>query len=250
MSCPLTVIRFDNVSKSFSRHHGHKLLREHLSGLFGRADRSVFYALKGVSFEVERGESLAVVGHNGAGKSTLLGLVAGLSEPDGGVVHVNGRIAALLELGSGFHVDLTGKENVWLNASLLGLSRKKTEACFDSIVEFSGIGDFINEPLRTYSTGMVMRLAFSTAVNVDPDILLIDEVLAVGDASFQTKCYEKLRDFRRAGKTLLAVSHGHAMVRELCDRSIWLDHGQLIMSGTVDEVFEAYSGSKSAASAV
>jgi ABC-type polysaccharide/polyol phosphate transport system ATPase subunit len=244
MSRSASVIRFDSVSKTFSRHKGHMLLREYLAGLFRSGSRDHFHALKNVSFEVETGESLAVIGHNGAGKSTLLSLVAGLYQPDGGVVSVNGRIAALLELGSGFHGDLTGRENVRLNAALLGLSRKKTEACFDSIVEFSGIGDFIDEPLRTYSSGMVMRLAFSVAVNVDPDILLIDEVLAVGDAVFQAKCFEKLRQFHRAGRTLLAVSHGHAMIRELCHRAIWLDHGQVVMLGVLDDVLEAYTSSQ------
>src|SRR5262249_42903643 len=156
---------------------------------------------------------MAVVGPNGAGKSTLLGLVAGLSSPDSGTVSVNGRVAALLELGSGFHPDLTGSENVHLNASLLGLSRKRTSQLFDEIADFSGIGEFIDEPLRTYSTGMTMRLAFSVAIHMDPEILLIDEVLAVGDAAFQVKCFEKIRQFRQAGKTLLCVSHASGMVQ-------------------------------------
>jgi lipopolysaccharide transport system ATP-binding protein len=183
-----------------------------------------------------------VVGNNGAGKSTLLSLVAGLSRPDEGTVEVNGQVAALLELGSGFHPYLTGRENVRLNASLLGLSRQRTGELFEQIVEFSGIGEFIDEPLRTYSSGMVMRLAFSVAVTIDPEILLIDEVLAVGDAAFQAKCFDKIREFRHAGKTMVCVSHASGMVRELCDQAIWLDHGELIMSGTVAEVTEAYAG--------
>jgi len=246
----MSVIRFHDVSKSFSRHGGHMLLREHLVALYRRAHRKRFYALKHVSFAVNKGESLAVVGDNGAGKSTLLGLVAGLAVPDTGTVQVDGRVAALLELGSGFHGDLTGRENVRLNASLLGLSRKKTEASFDSILEFSGIGDFIDEPLRTYSSGMVMRLAFSIAINVEPDILIIDEVLAVGDAAFQVKCFEKIREFRLAGKALVSVSHSMGIVRELCDRAIWLDHGELMMTGTVGEVLDAYVGSRSSVSTV
>jgi len=240
----MSVIRFQDVSKSFPRHRGHLLLREHLGALLRGGFRERFYALKHVSFEVNKGESLAVIGHNGAGKSTLLGLVAGLAKPNAGVVEVHGRIAALLELGSGFHLDLTGRENVRLNASLLGLSRKQFESRYESIVEFSGIGDFIDEPLRTYSTGMMMRLAFSVAVNVDPEILLIDEVLAVGDAAFQSKCFEKICEFRKAGKALVCVSHAVGSIRELCDQAIWLDHGELIMTGAVDKVLAAYAGSQ------
>jgi len=248
MTAHAPVIRFDNVSKSFPRHRGHMLLKDQLARLISGGHRERFLALKGISFSVAEGESLAIIGHNGAGKSTILALVAGLAYPDAGSIHVNGRVAALLELGSGFHNDLTGRENVRLNAALLGLSRAKTRACFDSIVEFSGIGEFLDEPLRTYSSGMVMRLAFSVAVNVDPDILLIDEVLAVGDIAFQTKCFEKLREFRRAGKVLICVSHGNHMIRELCDRAIWLDHGELVENGSIGGVLDAYSGSQSTVS--
>jgi ABC-type polysaccharide/polyol phosphate transport system ATPase subunit len=237
----MRVIEFHNVSKKYHRHAGQMLLRNHLTRLVTRQRESLFFALKHVSFTVEQGESLAVIGSNGAGKSTLMGLVAGVSKPNEGTVTVHGQVAALLELGSGFHPDLTGRENVRLNAALLGLSRKQTAAAFESIVEFSGIRDFIDEPLRTYSTGMMMRLAFSIAVNRDPEILLIDEVLAVGDAAFQAKCIERIHEFRRAGKTLLCVSHT-TIVRELCDRAIWLDHGELILSGPVAEVSAAYAG--------
>ena len=188
-----------------------------------------------------------MVGPNGAGKSTLLGLVAGLAQPDEGSVTVNGRVAALLELGAGFHMDLTGAENVRLNAALIGLSRKRTNESFERIAEFAGIGEFMREPLRTYSTGMVMRLAFAVAVHVDPEVLLVDEVLAVGDQAFQAKCIEKIHEFRNAGKTLLCVSHASGMVQQLCDRAIWLDHGELIMSGSVLEVTEAYAGRAAAA---
>jgi ABC-type polysaccharide/polyol phosphate transport system ATPase subunit len=156
-------------------------------------------------------------------------------------VAVNGRVAALLELGSGFHPDLTGEENVRLNASLIGLSRRRTNEITDEIVDFSGIGDFIKEPLRTYSTGMIMRLGFSVAVTMDPDILLVDEVLAVGDAAFQTKCFDKVREFRRRGKMLLCVSHSSGMIEELCDRAIWLDHGEIFLTGRVSEVMQAYT---------
>ena len=212
----MSVIEFHNVSKKFTRHAGQMLLRNHLTRFFTRQKEMPFFALKHVSFSVERGESLAVIGSNGAGKSTLLGLVAGISQPDEGTVTVNGQVAALLELGSGFHPDLTGRENVRLNAALLGLSRRQTAEAFERIVEFSGIREFIDEPLRTYSTGMMMRLAFSVAINRDPEILLVDEVLAVGDAAFQAKCIEKIHEFRNAGKTLLCVSHtthGPAVMR-------------------------------------
>jgi len=169
----MALIEFEHVSKTFSHTGGAKLLGAHLRERLRPQKRDVFYALKNVSFRVEPGHSMAIIGGNGAGKSTLLSLVAGLSQPNAGRVKVNGKVAALLELGSGFHPDLTGRENVTLNASLLGLSRKRAEECFGAIVEFSGIGDFIEEPIRTYSSGMIMRLAFSVAVHMDPDILII-----------------------------------------------------------------------------
>ncbi|MCU1233083.1 MAG: transporter related [Candidatus Solibacter sp.] len=237
------MIEFEHVSKTFSHTGGAKLLGAHVRERLQRREREVFYALKDVSFRVEPGHSMAIIGGNGAGKSTLLSLVAGLSRPNEGRVTVDGKVAALLELGSGFHPDLTGRENVALNASMLGLSRKRTEESFESIVEFSGIGDFIEEPIRTYSSGMIMRLAFSVAVNVNPDILIIDEVLAVGDQAFQAKCFEKIFGFKRAGKTLLFVSHSPQLVRDLCDQAVWLHHGKAMMVGTAEEVLTAYSAS-------
>src|SRR5207302_3910668 len=164
-------------------------------------------------------------------KSTLLGLVAGLANPDQGRLVVRGRIAPLLELGSGFHPDLTGAENLTLNAALLGIGRKRLDTLFGDIVDFAELGDFMDEPLRTYSSGMTLRLAFSVAIHVNPDILLIDEVLAVGDAAFQGKCFDRILDFRRRGKTILCVSHALGMVQELCTRGIWLDHGELMLDG-------------------
>jgi ABC-type polysaccharide/polyol phosphate transport system ATPase subunit len=241
----MSLIEFHNVSKKFTRHAGQMLLRNHVTRFFTRQKDDPFFALKHVSFSVRRGESLAVIGSNGAGKSTLLGLVAGISQPDEGVVTVNGQVTALLELGSGFHPSLTGRENVRLNAALLGLSRRQTVDAFERIVEFSGIREFIDEPLRTYSTGMIMRLAFSVAVNRDPEVLLIDEILAVGDAAFQAKCIEKIHEFRNAGKTLLCVSHTN-MIGQLCDRAIWLDHGEVMLSGAVRDVLEAYAGRQTA----
>ncbi len=236
------LIEFQNVSKWFPHSTGRQLLRTHIARWFGRVHHQPFYALRDVSFRLEDGESLAIIGSNGAGKSTLLSLAAGLSVPDNGAVRVNGRIAALLELGAGFHPDLTGAENLVLNAALIGLSKRRTNELFDSIVEFSGIGEFIDDPLRTYSSGMVMRLAFSVAVQCEPDILLIDEILAVGDASFQEKSKDALVAFRRSGKSMLFVSHSAGAVREMCDRALWIDHGAVMMDGDVESVLEAYEG--------
>jgi len=237
------AVEFRDVFKSFSRHKSHVLLRNYLMNWFKEGNKSRFPVLKGISFRLDRGESLAVVGANGAGKSTLLSLVAGLSTPDSGTVAVNGRLAALLELGSGFHPDLTGAENIFMNASLLGFSRSRTREIFPRIVEFSELAEFLDEPLRTYSSGMIMRLAFSVAVNIDPDILITDEVLAVGDHSFQLKCYEKIWEFRNAGKTMLFVSHAPPILKQLCTRAIWIDHGQIVMDGAIDDVLNAYHGS-------
>jgi ABC-type polysaccharide/polyol phosphate transport system ATPase subunit len=239
------IVEFDHVSKVFYHGGGQMLLRHRIQNMLSGKRREAFAAVKNVSFRVRRGESLAVVGPNGAGKSTLLGMVAGLSRPDAGTVSVNGRVAGLLELGSGFHVDLTGAENVRLNAALLGLTRKQTSELFDEIIEFSGISEeFINEPLRTYSTGMIMRLAFSVAMNMDPDVLLVDEVLAVGDSTFQEKCFQKVREFRSSGKSLLCVSHSMGMIEELCDQAIWMDHGEVVMDGPIAKVLDAYNGKR------
>jgi len=236
------VIQFQRVSRIFHRHTGQKLMRHHVRDWFRRDPEHDFYALKDVSFRITAGENVAIVGRNGAGKSTLLSLVCGLATPEKGTIEVSGKIAALMELGSGFHHDLTGMENVYLNASLLGLTRARTNELFDSIVEFSGIGEFINEPLRTYSSGMILRLAFSVALNLEPSILIIDEVLAVGDQSFQEKCFERIYSFRHSGRTLLCVSHSPAMLLQLCDRALWLDHGELMMDGKTADVLQAYSG--------
>jgi ABC-type polysaccharide/polyol phosphate transport system ATPase subunit len=238
----MAAIEFRNVSKTFTRHTERKLLGVHLSRWVRRPRAELFYALRKVSFTLEPGHSLGVIGVNGAGKSTLLSLATGVCPPDEGSVMVDGRVAALLELGSGFHPDLTGAENLFMNASLLGLSRRRTDDLFHDIVEFSGVGEFIHEPLRTYSSGMVVRLAFSVAVHMDPDILVIDEVIAAGDQAFQAKCREKMAAFRDAGKTMLLVSHQLETVRQMCDRALWLDRGQVLMEGDAGEVLEAYRG--------
>src|SRR3954470_1599700 len=243
----MSVLSFHNVSKVFTRHAGQMLLRDRISRFFRPTPKELFYALKDVSFAVEHGESLAVIGHNGAGKSTMLNIATGLCTPSSGEVKVNGRVAALLELGSGFHPDLTGAENIWINAALLGLNRAEVKARFDEIVEFSGIADFIDEPLRTYSTGMTMRLAFSVAVNVDPDILIIDEVLGVGDQAFFAKCLDRIMQFRREGKTIFCVSHSLKTLADLCSRAIWLEHGRLVQTGPIKQLIEAYTDAQTMA---
>lgn len=238
----MTAVEFSGVAKSFYRHTGRRLLRDHLKLAARGGPRERFYALRNLSFRIERGEGVAIVGSNGAGKSTMLALMTGLAQPDEGTIRVGGRIGALLQLGAGFHPDLTGLENIRLNASLLGLSRRRTAELLESIVDFAGIGDFIAEPLRTYSSGMQMRLAFSVAVNLDPDILLIDEVLAVGDHEFQARCARRIMEMKRSGKTMICVSHAASMLEQLCQRALWLDRGQLVMDGPVREVVAAYEG--------
>lgn len=244
MSMP--VIRFDQVSKYFHRHARQMLLRERLLSAFHPASPERFYALRDVSFSVNRGESLAIIGHNGAGKSTLLNIATSLCKPSAGRVDMRGRVAPLLELGAGFHPDLTGTENVSINASLLGMTRRQARAWLDQIVEFAELRDFMEEPLRTFSSGMVMRLAFSIAVSVDPDILVIDEVLGVGDQNFSNKCVERISAFRRAGKTLLCVSHSLDTLEQLCDHALWLEHGGVRQMGAAGPVIQAYRESSPA----
>ncbi|MGD0577440.1 MAG: ABC transporter ATP-binding protein [Bryobacteraceae bacterium] len=237
----MAAVTFKDVSKRFTRHAGRMLLRHRLAHLFRPSPSAAhFYALRDVSFELQPGESLAIVGPNGAGKSTLLNLATSLCRPDAGSVQIEGRVAALLELGSGFHPDLTGAENVRINGALLGLNRRQLNARFDEIVDFSGVRDAIHEPLRTYSSGMVVRLAFSVAVNSDPNILIVDEVLGVGDQEFFARCVAKILEFRRAGKTMLCVSHSLETLASLCDRGLWLDHGRMQRFGSAPEVLRAY----------
>jgi ABC-type polysaccharide/polyol phosphate transport system ATPase subunit len=235
-----TVLKFAKVNKSYLRNAGRALLRHRLASWLRRTPMETFRALDDISFEVRSGESLAVVGSNGAGKSTLLRLATGIAMPEQGTVAIHGNFAALMELGAGFHPDLSGAENLVLNASLLGLSRKKTYEEFDSIVEFSGIGEFIEEPLRTYSSGMILRLAFAVAVRVNPDILFIDEMLSVGDQQFQSKCVQEIKRLKHAGKTLICVSHDTNVVRDLCELAVWLEHGKIKMFGPSAAVLDAY----------
>jgi len=196
--------------------------------------------LRNVNLSVEAGQTVAIVGQNGAGKSTLLGILSKVYRPTSGEVIINGRVSALLELGAGFHPDLTGIENIYLNASILGLSRKEVRRRMGDIVEFAELGEWIDAPIRTYSSGMVMRLGFAIAVQVDPDILLIDEVLAVGDEAFQQKCYRKVQEFQKVGKTIVFVSHDMEAIRAVAHRAVWLDRGEVRADNGVEEVLAAY----------
>ena len=197
-------------------------------------------ALRHVSFVVDRGEAFGIIGRNGSGKSTLLKLISGILKPTAGKVTVNGRVAALIELGAGFHPEITGRENIYINGIMLGLSRREIDQRFDKIVEFSGIADFLDQPVKTYSSGMYVRLGFAVAVHVDPDVLLIDEVLAVGDEEFSQRCIAKIQEMKYRGVTLLFVTHQLDQVRNLCDRALWLDHGRTEAIGDPMRVVDAY----------
>ena len=238
------VIEFNNVSKRFVLHTDErKTVQERVIGLVRpRPPGEIFWALRDVSFSVEPGQSLGLVGHNGAGKSTALKLMTRILEPSNGTVQTQGRIAALLELGSGFHPDLSGRENVFLYGSLMGLGRREMTRKLPEIIEFAAIGAFIDTAIKHYSSGMYTRLAFAVATAVDPDILITDEVLAVGDEAFQRKCMERIYGFRRAGKTIIFVSHALEIVRSLCDVAVWLDHGVARASGSASKVIDAYLG--------
>ena len=202
-----------------------------------------FWAVRDVSFEVKEGTTFGLIGENGSGKSTMLKCLTRILKPDKGRITVRGKMSALLELGAGFHPELTGRENVYLNGAILGLGRKELKRRFDEIVDFAGIEKFIDEPVKNYSSGMYVRLGFSVAINVDPDILLVDEVLAVGDESFQRKCSEKFASLKSEGKTIVLVSHGMVQVHNLCDEVAWLEHGRLRLVGPAREVVDAYTGS-------
>lgn len=199
-----------------------------------------FWALKGVSFKIPKGVTLGLIGENGSGKSTMLKIMANILRPQKGKVDLHGKVSALLELGAGFHPDLTGRENIFLNGSILGLTRKEISARFDDIVEFSELREFIDTPVKTYSSGMYVRLGFAVAINVEPDILLIDEILAVGDEAFQRKCLNKLYELKNAQKTIVMVSHALESVRSICDEAVWLEHGEVKALGPARQVVDAY----------
>ncbi|MBS1251918.1 MAG: Teichoic acids export ATP-binding protein TagH [Anaerolineales bacterium] len=242
------AIRFENVSKKFVVHHERpRSFQEVIVGLFRDTGRhEELWAVRDVSFTVARGEALGLIGPNGSGKSTLLKLVSRILEPTAGDIEVNGRLSALLELGAGFHPDLTGRENIYLNGSILGLSRREMNEHYADIVRFSEMERFIDMPVKHYSSGMAMRLGFAVAIHVEPDVLLIDEILAVGDESFQMKCLDKIDELRSHDITIVFVSHTLDSVRDLCDRALWLENGEMQHLGPTEQVIDLYRDSVTA----
>lgn len=238
------AIIFEHVSKHYKLYH-------HLGGgiknFLVNLGKDVlahdhFVALDRISFTIHKGETVGIIGKNGSGKSTILGLVAGVEKPTSGTIVTDGRVISMLELGGGFHPDLTGRENIVLNGVLLGLSRKQAYERMDVIIGYSELGEFIDEPIRVYSSGMLARLGFSIMTQMEPDILIIDEVLAVGDRAFQEKCMSKMKEFKASGVTILLVSHDEEDIRAICDRVIWIDNHTVKMSGSVDMVMPVYEG--------
>jgi len=243
------IISIENVTKLFKKKNPNSksftiksyLLRQRdLAYSSSDKEKDTFAALKKVSFSIKKGETLGIIGRNGSGKSTLLKLISGIMKPTEGSIVTKGRVATLIELGAGFHPEFTGRENLFINANILGIPMNKIKQIYDEIVEFSGIGDFIDNPVKTYSSGMYMRLAFSVAIHVDPDILIIDEILGVGDKLFQHKCTSVLNDFKRREKTLIIVSHDIESIKRTCSRVVCLDKGELISQGEPKEVIQKY----------
>jgi ABC-2 type transport system ATP-binding protein len=240
VTTPAIVV--DRLSKRFRLYHERNQFLKAAVLRGRRSQYEEFWALRDVSFEVYKGEAFGIIGENGSGKSTLLKCLAQILTPDAGSIRHDGSVSALLELGAGFHPELSGKENVYLNGAILGLSKKHIDRKFDEIVEFAGLERFIDTPVKNYSSGMYVRLGFAVAVNVDPDILVIDEVLAVGDENFQRKCAEKIAEFREDGRTIVLVSHGLGQVATLCDRAAWLSHGHVEAVGAPADVINSYAG--------
>jgi ABC-type polysaccharide/polyol phosphate transport system ATPase subunit len=238
---PKPVIALTHVSKSFRMQRLRATsLKAAVIGMLTRVPEPRYEALCDVGFEVREGETVGIIGSNGSGKSTVLKLITGIIRPTSGRVEVSGRISPLIELGAGFHPDFTGRENIYLNGAILGVSRKVIDAAFEEIIDFSGIREFIDQPVKTYSSGMHARLGFAIAVHVNSDILVVDEVLAVGDEAFQQKCLARVQALRQAGKTILLVAHDQKAVAAVCDRVIWLEKGVIRMEGPTDEVLAAY----------
>ncbi len=237
-------LKFDNVSKRYivrqeaaENASRHRIIRKIQS--LRRAARE-FWAVRDVSFEVKRGETLGIIGHNGAGKSTILKLLANITTPTSGEISINGRLSALIEVGSGFHPELTGRENIYLNGSILGMRRREITEKLVRIVDFAGIQQFLDTPVKRFSSGMYVRLGFSIAAHLDPDILLLDEVLAVGDASFQSKCLQRISELKQAGTTIVFISHDLGAVERVCDRVLLMKGGRIVKSGSAREVINAY----------
>lgn len=243
------AIKVENLSKKYIIGSGtNGSLRETLSNTFHntfggkRHDEEEFWALRDVSFEVKQGEAVGIIGRNGAGKSTLLKLLSKITYPTGGKIIMNGRVSSLLEVGTGFHPELTGRENIYLNGTILGMSRKEVKSKFDEIVDFSGVEKFLDTPVKRYSSGMYVRLAFAVAAHLEPEILIIDEVLAVGDAEFQKKCLGKMDEVAKGGRTVLFVSHNMGAIKALCTKAMLLSKGSLLCKGQVKEVIKSYIG--------
>lgn len=236
----MDAIVVDNISKVFKLHDNpvHSVKERMLN--MGRSKYREFVALEPMSMSISTGTTLGILGHNGSGKSTLLKVVSGILKPTTGQIRLRGRLASLLELGAGFHPELSGRENVYINAAFLGISRKEIEKRFDDIVEFSELAAFIDEPVKHYSSGMYVRLGFAVAVNLDPDVLLVDEVLAVGDEVFQRKCLDRVRQFQQEGRTIVVVTHAADVVRQVCQRAIVLDHGKLVADGAPGDAIRIF----------
>lgn len=231
----------ENVYKTFNVYLDKaNTIKEKLLFLFSRNKKQKREVLKGISLKIKKGEVVALIGTNGSGKSTLLKLLTKIIYPNKGKIETNGKLTSLLELGAGFHQDFSGRENIYFNASIFGLTKKEIDSRLEDIIEFSELKDFIDSPVRTYSSGMYMRLAFSVAINVDADILLIDEILSVGDEHFQNKCFEKMLELKKQGKTMVFVTHSMGTVKRLCDRAIWLKDGLIRMDGNTEEVVDEY----------
>ena len=234
------AISVNNITKGFKIFfdRGYSLKDQ---TIFKKRRKYEFHeVLKGISFQVDRGEAIGLIGRNGCGKSTTLKMLSRIMFPDSGTIDINGKVSALIELGAGFHPDMTGRENIYTNAAIFGLSKKDVENCLDEIINFSELGEYIDNPIRTYSSGMYMRLAFSVAINVNADILLVDEILAVGDAAFQEKCFQKLREIKAAGTTIVIVSHSLNQIENICDRSLWIKDGLIEMEDIPEKVHQEY----------
>lgn len=235
------AISVENVNKTFNVYLDRaNTIKEKLLFLFSRNRKEKREVLKNINIKIKKGETVALIGVNGSGKSTLLKLMTKIIYPNSGKITTNGKLTSLLELGAGFHPDFSGRENIYFNASIFGLTKKEIDERLESIIEFSELKDYIDNPVRTYSSGMFMRLAFSVAINVNADILLIDEILSVGDQHFQEKCYKKMKELSQQGKTMVFVTHSLQSIENLCSRAIWLHEGRIKMDGASDKVIEEY----------
>lgn len=235
------AISVENVEKSFKIYKDKGFtLKERILFFKSRNAYVKNNILRGISFDIEKGDILGIVGKNGSGKSTLLKLITKIIYPDSGSIKINGKVSSLIELGAGFHPDMTGRENIYINASIYGLTKKEIDSKLDTIIKFSELEEFIDSPIRTYSSGMYMRLAFSVAINVEAEILLIDEILSVGDANFQAKCFRKMQELKNSGITIVIVSHDLHTMEKLCNKVIWIESGKIKRSGIPNEVLKEY----------